>query len=214
MDTVTKRLNVLLGGLVEGEDDEGRATAADRVVDGPVVAGGGDDNVRASHEETLGDVDTSEKCALTLEACTRGGNLAKDVEVDSSQVAALPRVTDMPLEMEKGYETRRQGSDKGDTSDLSAKKLGQRAAAERSRGRDSDFRVLSKGADNVFTEGLDTVVLVIVDLGEGVADGPELGNIVLILLNVAVSATAPPPAISSTYASRSPAVSRTIADRP
>jgi hypothetical protein len=65
VDVVNKGLDILFGGLVEGNDSKGRATAAKGLEDRlivfnrlPAVARRGNDDVGTSREETLDNFDT------------------------------------------------------------------------------------------------------------------------------------------------------------
>ena len=84
---------------------EDRLIVFDRLL---AVAWGGNDDVGTSREETLNNFDTdwafantSKQCILVLESSTWRGNFMKDVEINTSQIAAvLPVHADLVLQMQ------------------------------------------------------------------------------------------------------------------
>ena len=135
VDIVDNGLDVLLGALVEGNHGESGAARAEALEDALVVFDGGatvarcsDDDVRATREQALQDLnadrafaDTSEERILVLECRAGGGDLMKDVEVYTRQVRrVLPVGAHLALEMKKRDLV---GGDRSNIGDLRAQEL-------------------------------------------------------------------------------------------
>lgn len=142
VDVVDEGLDILLGGLVERHDGEGGSAATMGLEDSlvllnglPAVARSGDDNVSATGEETLKNLNTDRSLAntgkesvLVLERGTRSSDLVQDVKVDASEVARiLPLTGRLPLQVEERDLVGRQRG--GQRSHLGAKELRRRATA-------------------------------------------------------------------------------------
>ena len=103
IDIIYKSFNILFRGLIERNDGESRATTAERLEDWLVVFNSlttitrsRDNDVSTTGQKAFNDLDAngtlahaSEKCVLVLEGCSWSGNFMKDIEVNTSKIAAI-----------------------------------------------------------------------------------------------------------------------------
>jgi hypothetical protein len=103
VDVVNESFNILLRGLVERNDGESRTTTTERLEDALIVfdrlaavARSRDDDVSTARQETLDDLNTdgafantSQQSILVLKRGTRGGDFVENVEINTSQIAAV-----------------------------------------------------------------------------------------------------------------------------
>jgi hypothetical protein len=117
VDVLDQSLNILLATLVEGNNDDLRATGTVAGVHGLVVLGnltreaaGGNDNLGTTADEALKDLSTngtststSHENVLVLECDTRLGSILQAVEVHASELlAVVPAVETLLLEVKEG----------------------------------------------------------------------------------------------------------------
>ena len=176
VDVVDEGLNILLGTLVEGNNGQSGTLAAEPLEDAlvvldrrPAVAGGGDDDVSAAGKKTFQNLntngalpDTGEQRVLVLERGTRRSDLVKDVEVHSSEVAAvLPVRPNLTLEVQERNPVRR---DRRDARDLRTKELRRRATAAGTSVTSARLRALAERTNDALVESLNATLLLLTDL--------------------------------------------------